>query len=192
MIPAVAPSTRDALVSSAIDLVQEVGWAGLNLRDLAARVGIRAPSIHHHFATKTDLGLACLAFLRQERETHSAALVADHGDVRQRLLALGDLIAEKLDTETRSCPIYAFQAEFAILPPPMQAEVSGWIEDVLAMLTRWFAEGRAAGQLSFPGTDRDQALVTWSVLQQGTQLRRTHPDTDFTALVRHLVAAVSV
>ncbi len=32
------------------------GYIGLNLRDIAAEVGIKAPSIYHHFPTKADLG----------------------------------------------------------------------------------------------------------------------------------------
>jgi len=34
------------------------GYTGLNFRDIAAEVGIKAPSIYHHFPTKADLGAA--------------------------------------------------------------------------------------------------------------------------------------
>jgi TetR/AcrR family transcriptional regulator, transcriptional repressor for nem operon len=159
---------------------------------LATRVGIRAPSIHHHYPTKADLGLAVIQRMREERSERSAALVANHGDIRQRLLALGDLVAECIVDDQRSCPIYAFQAEYSILTPALQAAISAWIDDVILDLTSWMEEGRATGQLTFAGEARNQALIMWSVLQQGTQLHRTLPTTNFTTLVRHLVASISV
>jgi TetR/AcrR family transcriptional repressor of nem operon len=32
------------------------GYSGLNYRDIAQEVGIKAPSIYHYFPTKADLG----------------------------------------------------------------------------------------------------------------------------------------
>jgi TetR/AcrR family transcriptional regulator, transcriptional repressor for nem operon len=189
--PPVTP-TKSALIDATVDLLQEVGWAKLSMRELATRVGIRAPSIHHHYPTKADLGLAVIQRMREERSERSAALVANHGDIRQRLLALGDLVAECIVDDQRSCPIYAFQAEYSILTPALQAAISAWIDDVILDLTSWMEEGRATGQLTFAGEARNQALIMWSVLQQGTQLHRTLPTTNFTTLVRHLVASISV
>jgi TetR/AcrR family transcriptional repressor of nem operon len=34
------------------------GYSGLNFRDLASEVGIKAASIYHHFPSKADLGAA--------------------------------------------------------------------------------------------------------------------------------------
>ena len=188
----IAPSaTREALLEAAADHLQRVGWASFSFRDLAAVVGIRAPSIHHHFPTKGDLGVALVGWMRQRRAAHEASLMEAYPDPRDRLLALGDVIAEHICAQHQSCPIYALQAEFPVLPEAVQKEVSAWIEDAIAGLTRWLAEGRTRGSLRFPGEAADHALVVWSVLQQGTQLTRTRPGTDFRLLVRQLVAGMT-
>ena len=188
----IAPSTtREALLEAAADHLQRVGWASFSFRDLAGVVGIRAPSIHHHFPTKADLGVALVRWMRQRRNEHEAALLQSFPDARERLVALGDLIAERICAQHQSCPIYALQAEFPVLPEAVQQEVSAWIEDAIGGLARWLDEGRASGSLRFPGTSADHALVVWSVLQQGTQLTRTRPGTDFRLLVRQLVAGMT-
>lgn len=184
-------TTREALLVAAAERLQAVGWASFSFRDLGKQVGIRAASIHHHFPTKADLGIALVGWMREQRAARECDLVANHPDVRNRLLALGAIIAGHIRECGRSCPIYALQAEFPVLPPAVQTAVAAWIDDVLTSLARWLEEGRSRGELRFPGTAQQQALVVWSVLQQGTQLHRTHPDTDYPALVRHLIDTIS-
>ncbi len=48
-------STHDAIVAAAWALARRDGIAALSLRDLAAAVGIRAPSLYSYFASKHDL-----------------------------------------------------------------------------------------------------------------------------------------
>jgi AcrR family transcriptional regulator len=45
-------ATKAEILGAAWDLVGEVGLAGLSLRDLAARVGMRAPSLYQYFDSK--------------------------------------------------------------------------------------------------------------------------------------------
>src|SRR3569832_2021124 len=51
-------NSREAILAAATQIAQAHGYQGLNFRDLAADVGIKAPSIYHHFASKADLGAA--------------------------------------------------------------------------------------------------------------------------------------
>lgn len=186
-------TTREALLEAAAARLEAVGWASFSFRDLAEQVGIRAPSIHYHFPTKSDLGVALVTWMREQRSAHEHALITAYPDPRERLLALGKMISERtcVGGNRKSCPIYALQAEFAILPEPMQQAVVGWIDDCLAGMARWLEEGRVAGQLRFAGDVQQQALIVWSVLQQGTQLHRTHPGIDYLTLIRQLVVTIS-
>ncbi|WP_300610763.1 TetR/AcrR family transcriptional regulator [Trebonia sp.] len=45
-------ATKAEILDTAWDLVREQGLGGLNLRDLAARIGMRAPSLYEYFASK--------------------------------------------------------------------------------------------------------------------------------------------
>ena len=47
--------SRQRIIEEALALLNEEGLEGVNLRSLAQRLGIRAPSLYHHFASKSDL-----------------------------------------------------------------------------------------------------------------------------------------
>ena len=50
--------SKEDILAAAKRAAMAHGYTGLNFRDIAAEVGIKAPSIYHHFPTKADLGAA--------------------------------------------------------------------------------------------------------------------------------------
>ena len=51
-------TSKEAVLAVAKRTAMAHGYNGLNFRDIAAEVGVKAPSIYHHFPTKADLGTA--------------------------------------------------------------------------------------------------------------------------------------
>ncbi len=47
--------SRDNIVASAVDAVEQDGYESLSLRALARRLGVTAPALYDHFESKSDL-----------------------------------------------------------------------------------------------------------------------------------------
>jgi len=65
---------KEEILTSARTMIQRVGVGGFSYADLANELGIKAPSIHHHFRTKEDLVAEVVSIYRDAFTANVAAL----------------------------------------------------------------------------------------------------------------------
>lgn len=185
-----APSTRDLLLDAAGEMLQQVGYGAFSFRDLARQVGIRSASIHYHFPTKADLGLALVERTRERGRERERTLTTEHPDEGRRLMAVAEHLAQLSCDRGWSCPIFVLQSEFPVLPAIVQDAVRTWIVEKLDIIAGWLDAGRRARRLRFTGSAAVQARLVWAALEYGSQLCRTHPGESYLAMIRQLVDAM--
>jgi TetR/AcrR family transcriptional repressor of nem operon len=177
-----AADTKGALIAAAIEILGTDGWAALRTRDLAKTVGIRAPSIYHHFGTKTDLGVAVINHLATEAKAYTEEIEAAGDQLRQRLDRLVEKVVEEGSCD-RSCPLYILQAEYATLPEPMQICVRELIAGQLAVISSWLDEAAHYDEIRLCCPAAVQARILWATLEHGIQLHRLLPDVSLKELI---------
>ena len=64
-----APQCARHILDAARDLLAEVGYGAMSMRQLASRAGILPGSLYHHVAGKQDLLLCVLIDLHEQRDT---------------------------------------------------------------------------------------------------------------------------
>jgi TetR/AcrR family transcriptional repressor of nem operon len=149
----VSSDSREKILAAAKLVAQSHGYNGLNFRDLAEDVGIRAASIYHHFPSKASLAEAVA---RRYWEDHAAALDTLSGQSADPVGALRrypETFRWALENENRMCLSGFMAAEYDDLPEAVKKEVQTfadvnvvWLSKVLSaahVLSPEEIEGRA-------------------------------------------------
>lgn len=93
--------TRDRVLQVAQALFAERGYRGASLRDIAKRIGIKAPSLLHHFPSKQQLYLAVLDKMFESLEDAANAIAwgreSRQERMRQAVAGAVDFIASHPD-----------------------------------------------------------------------------------------------
>lgn len=181
-------STRDKLIELANTLIQKNGFEGFSYADLASELGIRKASIHHHFPTKADLGLAYCASKREAftaLETEILALPAGRGQLEAYLNAFSSCIRDG-----EMCGVYAMLSDSNMFTPELKIAVAELAAYELHILSGVLQRGKDSGKLIFNIPAPDMAIIVCSSLKGALLLNRMPPhdacERTVQALIQHL------
>ena len=138
-------NSRERILAAATRLTQTHGYGGLNYRDLANEVGIKAASIYHHFESKADLGAAVA---RRYREDSAAALddmLARSRDPLDCLRRYPDTFRKAPETGNRLCLCSFMAAETDDLPEVVMKEVLAFADVNVAWLSKVLSAAAVVG-----------------------------------------------
>lgn len=82
------PVRTQIILRTATELFAEQGYHAVGMRLIATRVGIRGPSLYHHFASKEDLLYAIALSVTKDYMDEHLPLLDGPGSPRDRLSAL--------------------------------------------------------------------------------------------------------
>lgn len=116
-------NSREAILLAAKKAGQAHGYNGLNFRDLAMEVGIKAASIYHHFPSKSDLGVAVAKRYWEDAAAALDAMAANGADPIACLRQYPGTFRTALETDNRMCMCSFMASEYDDLPEEVQKEV---------------------------------------------------------------------
>lgn len=178
-------STYDRLLEIAGTLIEKNGFEGFSYSDLAKALDIRKASIHYHFPTKIDLGIAyCETKIASFSvlETHILTLAPGADQLNAYIEAFANCAYER-----RMCGIYAMLSDSNLFPLELQNVVSQLASHELRILSEILQRGRDSDKLIFISTAADMAIIVCNALKGALLLNRTPP---YDAYTRTAVALV--
>jgi TetR/AcrR family transcriptional regulator, transcriptional repressor for nem operon len=169
--------TADQILDLAEMLIQTRGYSAFSYQDISDALGITKASIHYHFASKADLGIAVVD---RYVDRFGAALVAIAEDQSQPSMAMLDFYVEPYvgyaKTPDQVCLCGALAGEILVLPPELRARVDRFFRAHQLWLTGILKRGAARGEFTLPAPPDKVARLILSALQGALLVKRTTGD----------------
>lgn len=174
---------RQRIVQAAERRVRASGFAEMSFRDVATDVGVKSASVHYHFPTKADLGVAIVA---DYATRFSEALDnIDTSDAMGAIDAYAALYDVALVVDEAICLCAIMGAESIGLPQPVNEQTRVFFQTNLAWLEGLFKRHTGTSQAGLARlvvTALEGAIIVASNAQDRSVL------TDVTAELRKVVA----
>jgi len=188
----IAPgATSDRILDVAEALAQTRGFNGFSYADIATEVGVRKASLHYHFPTKADLGVALIS---RYTDRFMGALEDIESSDMAPLVELERYVEiyEAVLLRDRMCLCGMLVAEYNTLPSAMQEGIRQFFDRNEAWLVRVLDDGASDGTLAVRGTTSEVARMITGSLEGSMMLAYSYGDTSrFTTSSRHLIAGLA-
>jgi TetR/AcrR family transcriptional repressor of nem operon len=112
------------------------GYNGLNFRQIAAAVGIKAPSLYHYFPTKADLGAAVAKRYWEDIAVDLQEILEQSPDPMSALHRYPEIFRTSLTSDNRMCLSSFMAAEYDDLPEAVKKEVQTFADVNVAWLSK--------------------------------------------------------
>jgi TetR/AcrR family transcriptional repressor of nem operon len=159
-------SKSEAILLAARRSAQAHGYNGLNFRDLATEVGIKAASIYHHFPSKADLGAAVAKRYWEDAAADLDRMSTETPDPIDALREYPRIFRRSLESDNRLCMGSFMSAEYDDVPEPVKKEVQTFADVNVA----WLMKMLVAGGVLSPGEDAQTRARAIFAAVAGAQL----------------------
>jgi TetR/AcrR family transcriptional repressor of nem operon len=170
-------STAEQILDLAEMLIQTRGYSAFSYQDISDALGITKASIHYHFASKTDLGIAVVD---RYVKRFGAALVAIADNQSQSSMAMLDFYVEPYigyaRTPDQVCLCGALAGEILVLPPELRVRVDSFFRAHQTWLAGILKRGTARGEFTLAAPANKVARLVFSALQGALLVKRTTGD----------------
>src|SRR6202161_4408619 len=164
--------SREAILAAARRTAQAHGYGGLNFRDLADEVGIKAASIHYHFPSKADLGAAVARRYWEDTAAGLESMLAETPDPVRCLRRYPDIFRTSLASDNRMCLCSFMAAEYDDLPEAVKKEVQTFADVNVA----WLSKVLSAANVVSSEESESRARAIFSAVAGAQLMARSRSD----------------
>jgi len=165
-------SAKEAILAAARRTAQAHGYGGLNFRDLAEEVGIKAASIHYHFPSKAALGAAVARRYREDTAAELEAMSAETSDPLSCLRRYPETFRKALENGNRICMCSYMAAEYDDLPEAVKKEVLIFADVNVA----WLGRALVAAAVVGPRESEARARAIFAAIGGAQLMARSRSD----------------
>jgi len=165
-------NSREDVLAAAKRVAQAHGYGGLNFRDLAEEVGIKAASIYYHFPSKAALAVAVARRYREDSAAVLDALLSDSPNPTSALRRYPETFRWALENDNRMCLCSFMGAEYDDLPEPVKKEVQIFADVNVA----WLKKVLTATKVVSPKDSEQRARAIFAAVSGAQLMARSRAD----------------
>jgi TetR/AcrR family transcriptional regulator, transcriptional repressor for nem operon len=156
--------TAQKLMDLAEAHIRDAGYRGFSFRDLAAELGIKSASVHHHFPTKVTLAAAVV---RRYADRFLATVAPRPNETAEDAISAYRWAFRKaFERDGRMCLCGVLGAEAGVLAPEVVGETQSFFRRCIDDLTRRIGGSEAEAR----------AFHVMATLEGGMMLARAYRD----------------
>lgn len=169
-------SKREEIIQLADNLIRDKGYNAFSFYEISDKVGIKTASIHYHFPTKSDLGIAVL-----DHHIYKLKGLIDHLHGKSPIEKLDQFfsIYANIQKESKVCLVGSLSTDFNTLDSAVQNKLKDFSELMLAWVSSFLAEGKEKNVFEFEGLPRTKALMILTNMLASVQITRLTNADDF-------------
>jgi TetR/AcrR family transcriptional repressor of nem operon len=165
-------NTREEILAAAKLMAQAHGYAGLNFRDLANQVGIKAASIYYYFPSKAELATAVAKRYWEDDEAYLESLLQSSAKPVDALRHYPETFRWALENDNRICFCSFMSAQFDDLPDEVKTEVQTFAD----INVSWLKKTLIAAKVVSPKEAEKRARAIYSAIVGAQLVARSRAD----------------
>jgi TetR/AcrR family transcriptional repressor of nem operon len=165
-------NAREDILAAAKLVAQAHGYAGLNFRDLAEEVGIKAASIYYYFPSKADLAAAVAKRYWEDSAIYLESLLQNSPEPLEALRRYPETFRWALENNNRICLCSFMSAQFDDLPDLVKKEVQAFTDVNIA----WLKKTLVAAKVVSPREAERRARAIYSGIVGAQLMARSRAD----------------
>lgn len=169
-------TTRETIVDTADQLIRSNGFNAFSFKDISNKIGIKTASIHYHFPTKSDLGVATIKEQSKRFEQLKVKL-----STKSPLIKLEEFLSiySQIKSQNKVCLVGSLATDLNTVDNNVKNELKDFVEIVLNWVTEILADGKKQKIFEFQSTPRTKAIMIITNILAIVQLSRLTNDEDF-------------
>lgn len=166
--------TKTKILDTAQDLIQRRGMNAMSFQDISNQIGIRKPSIHHHFATKDALVTALLERYVQDFDETVARILSSRESGYAKLGRFCEIFLQTLRAgrHDRGCLCGMLLIELASLDSAALTLVRRFLRGNAGRIAVMIQEGIRDGSIAVRGDVAATSRVFLAALEGGLMVAR--------------------
>ena len=153
-------------------MAQAHGYSGLNFRDLAEQVGIKAASIYYYFPSKAELATAVAKRYWEDDAAYLESLLENSAKPLDALRRYPETFRWALENDNRICLCSFMSAQFDDLPDEVRTEVQTFADVNVA----WLEKALVAAKVASPREAEKRARAIYAGIVGAQLMARSRAD----------------